>query len=683
MNSSKSGRPKRKLLDDSTLSSPRRSERIKESPSVDYSSSSLQMKRSTLRERSALREISELKERSRSRSRSRVLRTSHGLESENRDTIRQRIRGLDIQSDDEDELDSSSIRGDIRQPGRRLDKLSFKETLNRYRNSSIQLFQDTVDSLSSVKDRKWPEKVEVIEYIQGLDWKKPAFCLFLLISMALAYRAIVFMQKDSDPDRFVLVVAWLLAPLRQLVDGARLAALTLPDFVGRRETVGDSRVDFEILVGKILDHDRFGEIVEQISSRQLNRAQGELSSKLQAEFKAEMKAEEGNIISVLEAEIRLVKLLMNEKMQEVIESSETDTKNKMETLELSIQNLKSKMAELASSSGREENPPDISGSVQVLEKTQERLDGLERRIPEIEADISRCCSKPSDLELKTIYEEQMSAMLNNKSSAVVEKISEHFLRPEQLDSRLVGLQAQLNTLRESLSAELKLEMDKVNQELNSQVERVKLDLQSKTTSGGISAGSSVMVDQVVKKALAKYDADKTGLFDFALESAGGSIVSTRCTENYELSSAVLSIMGVPIWWETNTPRSILQPGTAPGECWAFKGSHGSVVVKLSASIMVRAVSIEHISPLSTPDGQLSSAPNQLSLAGLIDDSPVPLANITYDKTGDPVQTFWIDNSQQRFDTVELTILSNHGHPEYTCLYRIRVHGDIEGEEKVH
>jgi len=36
-----------------------------------------------------------------------------------------------------------------------------------------------------------------------------------------------------------------------------------------------------------------------------------------------------------------------------------------------------------------------------------------------------------------------------------------------------------------------------------------------------------MVDQVVKKALAKYDADKTGLFDFALESAGGSIVSTR------------------------------------------------------------------------------------------------------------------------------------------------------------
>jgi hypothetical protein len=32
---------------------------------------------------------------------------------------------------------------------------------------------------------------------------------------------------------------------------------------------------------------------------------------------------------------------------------------------------------------------------------------------------------------------------------------------------------------------------------------------------------------VFREALAKYDADKTGLFDFALESAGGSILSTR------------------------------------------------------------------------------------------------------------------------------------------------------------
>ena len=41
------------------------------------------------------------------------------------------------------------------------------------------------------------------------------------------------------------------------------------------------------------------------------------------------------------------------------------------------------------------------------------------------------------------------------------------------------------------------------------------------------ANQSEYVMQIVKQALDKYDADKTGQFDFALESAGGSIVSTR------------------------------------------------------------------------------------------------------------------------------------------------------------
>ena len=30
--------------------------------------------------------------------------------------------------------------------------------------------------------------------------------------------------------------------------------------------------------------------------------------------------------------------------------------------------------------------------------------------------------------------------------------------------------------------------------------------------------------------------------------------------------------------------------------------------------------------------------------------------------------------EQTFQMVELEVKSNHGHPEYTCLYRFRVHG---------
>ena len=59
----------------------------------------------------------------------------------------------------------------------------------------------------------------------------------------------------------------------------------------------------------------------------------------------------------------------------------------------------------------------------------------------------------------------------------------------------------------------------------------------------------------------------------------------------------------------------MYPGMAPGQCWAFRGSTGAVVVKLSATVLVTAVSIEHISLLSTPDGQISSAPKTMQLSG--------------------------------------------------------------------
>ena len=77
----------------------------------------------------------------------------------------------------------------------------------------------------------------------------------------------------------------------------------------------------------------------------------------------------------------------------------------METLEMNIQNLKTKIAEMESSIGN--NKPDFSGSVQDLEKMRERLDGLERSIPEVHADLRRCCQQLSDLDLSVIYQNQL------------------------------------------------------------------------------------------------------------------------------------------------------------------------------------------------------------------------------------------------------------------------------------
>ncbi|CAH2980440.1 unnamed protein product [Chilo suppressalis] len=82
------------------------------------------------------------------------------------------------------------------------------------------------------------------------------------------------------------------------------------------------------------------------------------------------------------------------------------------------------------------------------------------------------------------------------------------------------------------------------------------------------------VKKIVAGMLNIYDADKTGLVDYALESAGGQVISTRCTELYQIKTKQYSVLGVPVWWVYTSPRYALSPGNMPAECWAFQGFPG-------------------------------------------------------------------------------------------------------------
>merc|ERR1719225_1865037 len=140
------------------------------------------------------------------------------------------------------------------------------------------------------------------------------------------------------------------------------------------------------------------------------------------------------------------------------------------------------------------------------------------------------------------------------------------------------------------------------------------------------------VSKIVKNALIQYDADKTGMFDYALETAGGSVISTRCTETFVQKTAMYSIFGIPIWYPSNNPRTIIQPGVQPGECWAFKGSSGYIVIQLSEAIVPTRFSMEHISKTMSPSGKIDSAPKDFVVYGLRsekDVDPVRLGAFTY------------------------------------------------------
>ncbi|XP_025986523.1 tetratricopeptide repeat protein 39C [Solenopsis invicta] len=188
------------------------------------------------------------------------------------------------------------------------------------------------------------------------------------------------------------------------------------------------------------------------------------------------------------------------------------------------------------------------------------------------------------------------------------------------------------------------------------------------------------VRNMVRNELQTYDADKTGRTDYALESSGGAILSTRDTEPYSTGAPVLNLFGIPLCQQQNTPRAVIQTSVLPGECWAFKGSSGSVVIRLLGRVHVSGVSLEHISSLISPTGETATAPKDFSIWGLTDlddKKPFSFGSFIYDNTGPPLQYFEVQNrANQAYEIIELKVHSNSGNPEYTCIYRIRVHGTL-------
>ncbi|KAK7584044.1 hypothetical protein V9T40_005007 [Parthenolecanium corni] len=199
-------------------------------------------------------------------------------------------------------------------------------------------------------------------------------------------------------------------------------------------------------------------------------------------------------------------------------------------------------------------------------------------------------------------------------------------------------------------------------------------------SGSIAAPQADHLEEfvkgVVRKALEVYDADKTGLADYALESSGGVVLSTRCTET-KTANAQFSIFGIPLWQTSRSPRTVIQPDVHPGECWAFPGSTGYLVIQLSERIFVTGVTLEHIPRSLAPNGTIDSAPKDFSVWALrseTDSEPALLGKFRFEVDGPSLQYFETNKLTEPYQVVELKIHSNHGKLEYTCLYRFRVHG---------
>ncbi|NXL26116.1 SPAG4 protein, partial [Setophaga kirtlandii] len=124
----------------------------------------------------------------------------------------------------------------------------------------------------------------------------------------------------------------------------------------------------------------------------------------------------------------------------------------------------------------------------------------------------------------------------------------------------------------------------------------------------------------------------------------------------------------------------------PGNCWAFKGHQGQVVIKLPARVYLSAITLQHISKDASPSGTVISAPKDIAVfvsaghfcwgSDLNREEETLLGEFTYNVEKSPTQTFPLKNMllPRAFSHVKLLVKSNWGNPWYTCIYRVKAHG---------
>lgn len=191
------------------------------------------------------------------------------------------------------------------------------------------------------------------------------------------------------------------------------------------------------------------------------------------------------------------------------------------------------------------------------------------------------------------------------------------------------------------------------------------------------------LEGLIRQLLDEYAADETGEADYALEANGGKIVDTRCTEyTDEPRQNVVKFLGIPIVHMSKHPNIMIKTGRMPGQCFPFKGDQGSVIIKLAVPVKPTEFTVEHLSKTISIVGHINSAPNNFTVYALKDKNDregIVLGRYFYDAENGP--------SLQRFkpqlqnvpvvEYIEVRVTSNWGNPNYTCLYRFRVHGNLQ------
>ncbi|KAK2516931.1 hypothetical protein Q9966_014859 [Columba livia] len=182
---------------------------------------------------------------------------------------------------------------------------------------------------------------------------------------------------------------------------------------------------------------------------------------------------------------------------------------------------------------------------------------------------------------------------------------------------------------------------------------------------------SQAVQEIISQALENLVEIQVPMPDYALKSAGAAVIHSRTSPSLRNAKAKLFFYSLPLMDYMRSPELILEPENFPGNCWPFPGSQGHVFIKLSVPVIPRAVTMDHVSGTAFHGESISGAPKDFAVYGFKEEHEEQgmfLGQFTFLAPLNPSQTFQLKNELPGvMNYIRLQVLSNWGHPDYTCL----------------
>ncbi|KAB5594001.1 Myosin-4 [Ceratobasidium theobromae] len=348
-------------------------------------------------------------------------------------------------------------------------------------------------------------------------------------------------------------------------------------------------------------------------------------------------------------------------------------------------------------------------------KTEGKVSNVDAHVRELEARAREFDAKAKEIEAQAKRFEGRAKDIDARASKIDAKANEIDAKTNEIHSKTKELDAKSreNDAR-SRDFESKL------REIEARFKDASGSWWPRNRAGGqqepLAIGSEAM-DQLVQRAVLATTKDTVARADFALYTGGGRVIPEYTSPTFSVSptSSWRRMLGIGTV-QGRSPAVALVPDINVGNCWPFAGSQGQIAVLLSRSVKVDAVTIDHASKEVAYD--LSAAPRKFAVWGLVEgadnleklakyqqevegqtigtgegeqaeDGPsfkparILLAEFEYDiNASSHIQTFEVPERVRQagidVGVVVFQIRSSWGDPNYTCLYRVRVHGEAVG-----